>query len=675
MSLEEAVLNGWWQGMALTALVWVVMRGQTRVSAATRLAIWQVTMAVVVLMPGIAWLSWQLVTQPAPAAASVAAVRSTEATSALAPDPVEPAEVPAIAPVSARPIFTFNDEKPVILLLVSGMVLAGLQLLRLAIGYWVVRRIKRQGVESGVIVPRFLNRDARILLSSRIGMPMAIGYRNPAIVLPEKLVRSMHTEEIEQIVLHEAAHLERNDDWHGLFERLVRAVFFVQPAMWFIGQQLERERELACDDWVVDRNGESKVYASALARVAEIGSLGSMPMLATGAGRRKEIFARMEALLDQTRNRVPSVSGPMVMAAALLIVFVVSQSAPFSRVFGFSQYDSRVVISDGNMRREFSMRGDISFTDDEQDIQSMTPGSRILISREDGWIRRSVEVEGDDNGQAVRHYFVGGVAQPYGSEAKRFVAKELPNWLKQQGHNLTRRLERWVHVGGIDGALREIEDVPNGGVKNEYLRELYRGSTFDGTQLRQWLRQVERLESDEGRAALVETAAVQARLLGFEPILIDVVQKMHSDDMRMRTLRYLLPDLQDGSLPRWLRAAGALHNDDAKRELLVAMASETRRDLTAQFFETARTMHSDDGMKEVLHAAIVHHGAEQITQQETIAQANRLHSDHYKSEVAVELLEQQRKLDDATLAEMRKLATRLHNNQERDALLERINSR
>ena len=43
----EAVINGWWQGIVLTAMVWLVLRDLPRVSAATRVAIWQVTLAVV----------------------------------------------------------------------------------------------------------------------------------------------------------------------------------------------------------------------------------------------------------------------------------------------------------------------------------------------------------------------------------------------------------------------------------------------------------------------------------------------------------------------------------------------------------------------------------------------------------------------------------------------------
>ena len=47
----EAAINGWWQGIVLTLMVWLVLRDLPRVSAATRVAIWQVTLGVVLLLP------------------------------------------------------------------------------------------------------------------------------------------------------------------------------------------------------------------------------------------------------------------------------------------------------------------------------------------------------------------------------------------------------------------------------------------------------------------------------------------------------------------------------------------------------------------------------------------------------------------------------------------------
>jgi beta-lactamase regulating signal transducer with metallopeptidase domain len=664
-SFPEVIFNSWWQGIVLTLVVWAVMREQTRISAATRLAIWQVTMAVVVLLPLLQLVSWpdspvqKVAVASAPAAAPIASAAVAE------PVPVRAAN---------QAVVQLENSDPVEVLVVVGAILAGFQLLRLLVGYLVVFRLKRKGVASGVALPRSLERDARILLSSRITMPIAVGYRNPAIMLPERMVRALSVEQIEQVVLHEAAHLQRRDDWFGLMERVVRAVFFVQPAIWFIGIQIERERELACDDWVVAQSGEPKAYAEALARVAEVGTNGWMPMLATGAGKRKEIFTRMEALLDQTRNKIPSASGPMVLAAALLLVFAVTQAAPFSRLFGFSSYDSRSVVDDGNTRREFSLKGDVEFSEDEQDVLALAPGARLILSRSENWNARRVEIESDEEGHVVKRYFVGGVAQPYGSEAKRFLARELPAWLKNRPGNLQARVARWVQKEGIEGALREVEGAVNGGVKREYLEELMRGTTLDTVQMRRWLRIAEQLDSDGDKQRLVELVSRQAKSLGLESSVIELIQKMHSDEDRARLLEGMLHEVEDATLPRLLRVISELHNDERKCDLLDEASKHLKRDLPLTFFEVAKGIHSDEGRQRVLLSALEHHGAELMTQQQVVAQGGKLHSSEAQRSVMIAVLEHE-KLAAEVVADVRKVAAHMHSENDRDAVLKSINSR
>jgi beta-lactamase regulating signal transducer with metallopeptidase domain len=664
-TFPEAILNGWWQGIALTLVVWAVMRGQTRISAATRLAIWQVTMAVVVLLPLLQVVPW-----PEMAAKRVAVAPVAEDVRSGAPVVAEPA--PAIA--SEQAVVQLDNDEPLKVLVVVGGLLAAFQLLRLVIGYLVVFRLKRKSVASGVTLPRSLERDARILLSSRISMPLAVGYRNPAILLPERMIRALSAEQIEQVVLHEAAHLQRRDDWFGLMERVVRAVFFVQPAIWFIGIQIERERELACDDWVVAQSGEPKIYASALARVAEVGTNGWVPMLATGAGKRKEIFTRMEALLDQTRNKIPSASGPMVLAAALLLLFVVTQAAPFSRLFGFSSYDSRSVVDDGNTRREFSLKGDVEFSEDEQDVLAVAPGARLLLSRSEGWNARRVEIEADEDGRMVKRYFVGGVAQPYGAEAKRFLARELPAWMKNQPRNLQSRVARWMQNEGIEGALREVEGAINGGVKREYLEELLRGSSLDTVQLRRWMRIAEQLDSDGDKERLVELVSRQAKSLGMEASVIELIQKMHSDDDRGRLLEGMLHDVEDATLPRLLRAISQMHNEDRKCDLLDQTAKSLKRDLPLTFFEVTKGIHSDESRRRVLLSALEHHGAEILTQQQVVAQGGRMHSGETKRSVMIAVLDQ-KQVAPEVLADVKKVAEHMHSDEDRDAVMKSLNSR
>ena len=183
----------------------------------------------------------------------------------------------------------------------------------------------------GAELPTYLKRAKKVMASGDISMPMAVGYFRPAILLPSAMLENLTTEQLRHVLLHETAHLLRRDDWASLAERLLRAMFAIQPAVYFIGRQIEREREIACDDWVVEQSGEAKPYARSLARLAELGSSSRAPILATEVGGKKQIFARLEPLLDRTRNRIPAVSEPLVLVACVILLVAVS-TAPGSTI-------------------------------------------------------------------------------------------------------------------------------------------------------------------------------------------------------------------------------------------------------------------------------------------------------------------------------------------------------
>jgi beta-lactamase regulating signal transducer with metallopeptidase domain len=69
--------------------------------------------------------------------------------------------------------------------------------------------------------------------------------------------------------LHELAHLRRYDDWTNLAQKLVKALFFFHPAVWWIEKQVSLEREMACDDAVLAETASPRAYAECLAHLAE----------------------------------------------------------------------------------------------------------------------------------------------------------------------------------------------------------------------------------------------------------------------------------------------------------------------------------------------------------------------------------------------------------------------
>ena len=153
-------------------------------------------------------------------------------------------------------------------------------LLRMMLGLWGGRRLRQACVplNDGPIVVMLRNHARRLGLRvlpaiaycRRISAPMVLGLVRPMILLPAALATGLTAEQFTAVLLHELAHIRRLDLLVNVLQRLVEAVLFFHPAVWWLSRRISLERENACDDLVLRLNCGRTAYADALLRVAEI---------------------------------------------------------------------------------------------------------------------------------------------------------------------------------------------------------------------------------------------------------------------------------------------------------------------------------------------------------------------------------------------------------------------
>ncbi|MBC5802423.1 MAG: DUF2807 domain-containing protein, partial [Candidatus Eremiobacteraeota bacterium] len=152
-------------------------------------------------------------------------------------------------------------------------------------------------------------RPVRLRVSGAVDVPVAVGFRAPVILLPLKLVHDEESADLDQIALHEYAHLNRYDDWTNLAERALSCVLWFNPVIALCVRRISLEREIACDDWVVAQTGRAHRYATCLWKLVETTRLPARSILAPGAlFTSKQIVTRIERLLDSRRNALPRLS-------------------------------------------------------------------------------------------------------------------------------------------------------------------------------------------------------------------------------------------------------------------------------------------------------------------------------------------------------------------------------
>ncbi|HUP82557.1 MAG TPA: M56 family metallopeptidase, partial [Pirellula sp.] len=218
---------------------------------------------------------------------------------------------------------------------------SGLMLLRLALGYCrlvAILRLAERNTDS-VLTRTFAeagqslglgqaaNQLPELLLSDRITGPIAAGIFRPCVVLPERMVDRITSEQLRHILVHEMAHVIRRDPIVALMQNFVAALFWLHPLVRVLNRQLSQAREEVCDNYVLAAT-DAPSYSRTLLSLAELVQRTSpIPGTVGLFTSRWKLEQRIAGLLDIRRNRGTELSlvGCMfVVVTSLALVTIAS---------------------------------------------------------------------------------------------------------------------------------------------------------------------------------------------------------------------------------------------------------------------------------------------------------------------------------------------------------------
>ncbi|MGA8153455.1 MAG: M56 family metallopeptidase [Terriglobales bacterium] len=293
-TLAECMLNSMVEGVAVALFAWALLRVCGRRSSNTRFAVWFSALIAIAVLPGLHGF------------ASAASSART------------------VTPVAA---LTLPGSWATEIALLWALI-ASLGVLRVVLGLRQLRRLRSNSsvVDPAKLDPRlqqtlqeFRSRAVTLAVSQQLQVPAAIGFFEALIVLPAWSLQELSTEELNSILIHELAHLRRWDDWTNLAQKLLRALFFFHPAIWWVENQASLEREMACDDVVLSKSVNPRSYAECLVSVAEKSLLRrGLAMAQAAVSRMRHTTQRVTQILDRNRSNATPVWKP---ALGLVTVF------------------------------------------------------------------------------------------------------------------------------------------------------------------------------------------------------------------------------------------------------------------------------------------------------------------------------------------------------------------
>ena len=314
----ERILNALPEGFLVAFFAWALLRVLPRQNSGTRFAVWFLALLTVAALPVLGSFGEGRILL----VAGMSSLKSSGSSWG-----------------SMRPAITIPARWGLFAFL--GWALgAGAAMLPLVAGLCRLRQLRRSCAEIDPadldpLVRRTVDaigRSGRVTVTTSecVRVPAAIGFFKRTIVLPAWVLRELPPSDLNVILLHEFAHLRRRDDWTNLIQKIVRALFFFHPAVWWIENRLSMEREMACDDAVLAETANPRGYATCLVsllekslahRLAHRMSHPRWSMAQAAVHRAREAALRLARILDTNRPVATRVWKPaLAMVGAFSVI-------------------------------------------------------------------------------------------------------------------------------------------------------------------------------------------------------------------------------------------------------------------------------------------------------------------------------------------------------------------
>src|SRR5262245_26186779 len=298
----DAVLNWLWQGGVVAAALCVMLFALRRARANVRYAVCWAALLLIVALPALA----------------------------LIPSKTPPAE--AFLPMQPDAIVSLPDAwwTSSRMILAAWMMWLSIQLVRLMSAVVAIRRARARGrafpSDLEPVLPHwrrvcFEGRPATVILSNCVTSAAVLGWGAPVIAVAPSLVTALDPNDLDRVLIHEWAHVQRHDDIVNILQVVVRMIAGWHPALWWIDRRLHVEREIACDELTVAVTGSPKSYAECLMKLSKLRgtprAIHAAPAIFTPSGLR----ARVVNLVTPDRPMQPlrsrTLAGAIVLALSL----------------------------------------------------------------------------------------------------------------------------------------------------------------------------------------------------------------------------------------------------------------------------------------------------------------------------------------------------------------------
>jgi TonB family protein len=167
---------------------------------------------------------------------------------------------------------------------------------RLAWGVWRTQAIRRRAERIIACGDRLLAMErfrrlagmtrgtVELAVSTDLSGPATVGMRHRTLLLPPGFTDALGADELNALLAHELAHMQRHDFIKNLLYGFVSLPVSYHPVLWLARRRVDESREVVCDAMAARMLGGGDAYARSLLRLASMISQQARPRILHAIG-------------------------------------------------------------------------------------------------------------------------------------------------------------------------------------------------------------------------------------------------------------------------------------------------------------------------------------------------------------------------------------------------------
>jgi uncharacterized protein (TIGR03435 family) len=167
--------------------------------------------------------------------------------------------------------------------------------------------------------------------------PGVHGLFRPVLLLPQGIETHLTHDQIDAILAHELAHVQRRDNLTAALHMAVETLFWFHPLVWWIGVKMMEARERACDEAVLGQGTSPETYAAGILNVCRFYLQSPLPCASgvSGAGLKNRIVEIVTRPAAAALTRTTK----LLFASAIAIVIALPTLIGVLQAQGPAQFD------------------------------------------------------------------------------------------------------------------------------------------------------------------------------------------------------------------------------------------------------------------------------------------------------------------------------------------------